>query len=103
MHAGSKRSGGASSHEPPSKKQKVCDEEEDPLEAFMKSINETASKQKKSAIHKQKAIAQKSERESLATAPQKKGQRVDFDAETPMDAFIEQMKSSDSRMFLPTR
>ena len=68
----------------------------------MKQINDKASKQKKKAIQKQKAIQSKSQNESIALTS-KRDQRIDFDAETPMDAFIEQMQSSNTTMFLPTR
>eukprot|EP01084_Bolivina_argentea_P292684 503231_1 len=104
MHAGAKRSGSSSNHEPPSKKRKttVKDEEEDELEKFMKQINATASKQKKKALKKERDIGSKSMEESIQSTHNKKEERIDLNQDTPMDAFIEQMQSSDT-LFLPKR
>jgi hypothetical protein len=94
MYAGAKRHTETALDEPPSKKQKTNgdnqqqDDEEDPFEAFMKQINDKASKQKKKAIQKQKAIESKSPNNKSST--HKKEERIDLISETPMDAIIEQ-------------
>ena len=101
MYAGSKRPNEFSSNQPSKKRKITEEEEEDPLEAFMKGINKTAAKQKKRALKKQKEIETKSVQESIIMT-QKKEERVDLNAPDTMDAFIEQMKSENT-MFLPTR
>jgi len=95
--------------EPPLKKRKIDnntvaaveEEEEDEFEKYMREINATAGKQKKKAMQKQKEIELKSVEESIQ-ATKKKEERVDLATETPMDAFIEQIQSTNT-IFLPSR
>eukprot|EP01083_Nonionella_stella_P265070 898377_1 len=103
MCSGSKRQGELSNKQPPTKKQKTNDnDEEDEFEKYMREINETASKQKTKALKKQEEIDSKSEQESIRINNKTQQERIDFNTETPMDSFIEQMQSSNT-MFLPTR
>ena len=81
MYSGRKRpSQFSNNNEPPSKKQKMKKDskEIDPLDAFMMTINETAKKQKKKALKKQKEIQSKTPNEIIKNQQQKnkKGQRV---------------------------
>lgn len=109
MLTGTKRSNVFKS-EQPTKKRKIMEkggvekeEEEDPLEAFMKTINKTAAKQKKVALKKQKDINSKSMSETISMTNNKKnGERIDLNKVDTMDIFIEQMQSENT-LFLPSR
>lgn len=97
-HAGDKRKGEFTITQPPAtKKQKPNppkDEYEDEFEKYMREIEQTANKQKTKAIQKQKKI--------INNPQNQPNSRLDLDNNTPMDAFIEQMQSSNPR-FLPSR